>query len=154
MLRHVHIERKPIAIAAMQMSIESHAIWGALVGTASAKPTLIVAPEPRTPGVAFGALAKLAKIICDAVDAGGPRDHFETKKGVPYTRVRRAPQLLVANEAVVALLDRLGRRMRPAGYGGHIEVPPEVNIAGAHLGFYAEQARRAGSALTLVATRE
>jgi len=29
-----------------------------------------------------------------------------------------------------------------------------VNVAGAHLGFYAEQARRAGSALTVVATRE
>src|SRR4051812_1446407 len=128
-LRHVHLEAKPIAIAAMQMSIESHAIWGALVGTARGKPTLIVAPEPRTPGIAFGAMAKLAKIVCDAVDAsaGGPRDHFETKKGVPYSRVRRAPQFLVANEAVVALLDRLGRRMRPAGYGGHIEVPPEVN---------------------------
>jgi hypothetical protein len=155
-LRHVHLGPKPIAIVAMQMAIESHAIWGALVGTSRSKPNLIVAPEPRTPGIAFGAMAKFAKIICDAVDtaAAAPRDHFETKKGFKYTRARRAPQLLVANEAVVALLDRLGRRMRPAGYGGHIEVPPEVNVAGAHLGFYAEHARRPGSALTLVATRE
>ena len=155
-LRHVHLEAKPIAIAAIQMSIESHALWGALVGTSRAKPTLIVAPEPRTPGIAFGAMAKLAKIVCDAVDAaaGAPREHLQTRNGRDYTRVRNAPQLLVANEAVVALLDRLGRRMRPAGYGGHIDVPPEVNVAGAHLGFYAEQARRAGSALTVVATRE
>src|SRR5205823_4058787 len=97
MLRHVHLESKPIAIAAMQMSIESHAVWGALVGTSRAKPQLIVAPEPRTPGIAFGAMAKLAKIICDAVDAaaGGPRDHFTSKKtGAHWTRARRAPQLL------------------------------------------------------------
>jgi hypothetical protein len=155
-LRHVHLEAKPIAIAAMQMSIESHGIWGALVGTTHESPTLIVAPEPRTPGIAFGAMAKLAKIICDAVDAAAnsPRDHFQTKKGAHYTRVRNAPQLLVANEAVVALLDRVGRRMRPAGYGGHVVVPPEVNVAGAHLGFYAQQARRAGSSLSIVATRE
>src|SRR5215213_4163641 len=66
--RHVHLEPKPIAVAAVQMSIESHAIWGALVGTSRAKPQLIVAPEPRTPGIAFGALAELAKIICNAVD--------------------------------------------------------------------------------------
>jgi hypothetical protein len=155
-VRHVHLEPEPIAIVAMQMAIESHAIWGALVGTSRSKAKLIVAPEPRTPGIAFGAMAKLAKILCDAIDtaAFSPRDHFETRKGFHYTRARTAPQLLVANEAVVGLLDRLGRRMRPAGYGGHIEVPPEVNVAGAHLGFYAEQARRPGSALTVVATRE
>src|SRR5919201_1716464 len=78
MLRHLHLEPKPIAIAAMQMSIESHALWGALVGTSRAKPTLIVAPEPRTPGIAFGAMAQLATIVCEAVGAAadGPRDHL------------------------------------------------------------------------------
>jgi hypothetical protein len=155
--RHLHLEPKPIAIVAMQMSIESHAIWGALVGTSRSKPQLIVAPEPRTPGIAFGALAELAKVICDAVDAcaSGPRDVFTSARTQrSWVRVRSAPQLLVANEAVVALLNRLGRRMRPAGYGGHIEVPPKVNLAGAHLAFFAEQAARAGSSLTVVATRE
>jgi hypothetical protein len=155
--RHVHLEPKPIAIAAVQMPIESYALWGALVGTERAKPQVIIAPEPRTPGIAFGALAELATIICGAVDAcaAAPRDTFTSQRTHrSWTRVRSAPQLLVANEAVVALLNRLGRRMRPAGYGGHVEVPPEVNIAGAHLAFFAEQAARAGSSLTVVATRE
>src|SRR5437870_3523498 len=104
-LRHVHLEPRPIAIAAMQMAIESHAIWGALVGTSRIKPTLIVAPEPRTPGIAFGAMAKLAEILCSAVDgaASGARDHSQTLKGAHYSRVRSAPQLMVANEAVVGL---------------------------------------------------
>jgi hypothetical protein len=155
--RHLHLETKPIAIAAVQMSIESHAIWGALVGTSRSNPQLIVAPEPRTPGIAFDALAELATIVCDAVNtcAAGQRDVFTSPRTHrSWTRLRSAPQLLVANEAVVALLNRLGRRMRPAGYGGHIQVPPEVNIAGAHLAFFAEQAARAGSSLTVVATRE
>ncbi len=154
--RHVHLEQRPIAIAAMQMSIESHAIWGALVGNSANNPELIVAPEPRTPSIAFGAMARLARIVCDGVDsaANGPRVEIPRRNLPPRTRCSTAPQLLVANEAVVGLLDRLGRRMRPAGYGGHIEVPPEVNTAGAHLGFYAEMAARAGSALTIVATRE
>lgn len=154
--RHVHLERRPIAIAAMQMSIESHAIWGALVGTDVGAPALMVAPEPRTPSIAFGAMAELAKVICDAVDAASvaPRVQIQRRNRPPRERCSTAPQLLVANEAVVGLIDRLGRRMRPAGYGGHVTVPPEVNIAGAHLGFYAEQARRPGSALMVVATRE
>ena len=154
--RHMHLEARPIAIAAMQMSIESHAIWGALVGDTHGAPQLIVAPEPRTPSIAFGAMARLARIVCDAVDtaASRPRTQILRRGRPPKERSSTAPQLLVANEAVVGLLDRLGRRMRPAGYGGHIEVPPEVNVAGAHLGFYAEVANRPGSALVVVATRE
>lgn len=154
--RHIHLEPRPIAIAAMQMSIESHAIWGALVGTDPDSPTLMVAPEPRAPSIAFGAMAQLASVVCDAVDAAAAasRVQIQRRNGPPRERCSTAPQLLVANEAVVGLLDRLGRRMRPAGYGGHVTVPPEVNVAGAHLGFYAEHARRPGSALVLVATRE
>jgi hypothetical protein len=154
--RHVHLEKRPIAIAAMQMSIESHAIWGALVGDTPGAPELIVAPEPRTPSIAFGAMTRLAQIVCNAVDsaAGAPRIQILRRGRPPRQRCSTAPQLLVANEAVVGLLDRLGRRMRPAGYGGHVKVPAEVNLAGAHLGFYAEMAARPGSALTIVATRE
>lgn len=154
--RHVHLEERPIAIAAMQMSIESHAIWGALVGVDPDAPVLMVAPEPRTPSIAFGAMSQLATVICDAVDAAAaaPRVQIQRRNRPPRPRCSTAPQLLVANEAVVGLLDRLGRRMRPAGYGGHVTVPPEVNVAGAHLGFYAEHARRPGSALVVVATRE
>jgi hypothetical protein len=62
--------------------------------------------------------------------------------------------VLVANRAVVDLLDRLGRRMRPAGFGGDVSVPPNVNVAGAHLGFIAQSARHPGSVLTLVATEQ
>src|SRR5580765_5869532 len=82
LLRHVHLEKKPIAIAAVQMSIESHAIWGALVGASRDKPRLIVAPEPRTPGIAFGALAELGEIVCSAVDASasGARDTFTSQR--------------------------------------------------------------------------
>jgi hypothetical protein len=42
--------------------------------------------------------------------------------------------------------------MRPAGYGGHVQVPAIVNLGGAHLCFMAESARHRGSALALVAT--
>lgn len=154
--RHVHLERRPIAIAAMQMSIESYAVWGALVGADPDAPCLLVAPEPRTPSIAFGAMAGFAELMCNAVDAASsaPRVRVSRHDGAPRERCASAPQLLVANEAVVKLLDRLGRRMRPAGYGGHVTVPAEVNVAGAHLGFYAEQAGRPGSSLVLVATRE
>ena len=154
-LRHVHLERAPLVIAAMQMAGEPHALWGALVGTDPRRPELIVAPEPRNLDIQFAALAQLADLICEAFAAAAQRlVQIQPRKGDPYWRCSTAPQVLVANRAVVDLLDRLGRRMRPAGFGGHVSVLPNVNLAGAHLGFIAQSARHPGSALTLVATEQ
>jgi hypothetical protein len=154
-LRHVHVEDDPIAIAAIQMANEPYSLWAALVGTRVDKPTLIVAPEPRNRDIAYAALTDLGTYLCRAVDAAAAqRVDIPRRAGLPWRRVRRAPQLLVANPGVVALLDRLGRRMRPAGYGSDTQVPPELTTGGAHLGFYAETADHPGSSLILVATRE
>ncbi|HTD79020.1 MAG TPA: hypothetical protein VK898_15385, partial [Chloroflexota bacterium] len=156
LFRHVHIERAPLAIAALQMAGEPHSLWAALIGTDQRQPQLIVAPEPRNRDIAFGALADLAEVICGAFDgaARAPRVQVPRKNGEPLWRCSTAPQVLVANRGVVDLLDRLGRRMRTAGYGGHVHVPPSVNTAGAHLGFLAEAARQPGSALALIATEQ
>ena len=153
--RHVHLERAPLVIAVMQMAGEPHALWGALIGNDPRRPRLIVAPEPRNLDIEFAALADFADVICDAFDAAARRRvQIPRKKGDPIWRCERAPQVLVANRAVIDLLDRLGRRMRPAGFGGHVTVPASVNVAGAHLGFVAQSARHPGSALALVATEE
>lgn len=154
--RHAHLEPYPLAVAALQMAGEPYALWAALVGTDCDHPRLIVAPEPRNLNIAFHALAELAQELCSAVDraAADPCTDVARRDGTSWARCTVAPQLLVANRAVVNLLDRLGRRMRPAGFGGHVHVPPEVNLAGAHLGFFAEAARHPGSALVLVATEE
>ena len=153
-VRHVHLEQSPLAIAVVQMASEPFAIWGALVGTNRTKPQLLVAPEPRNADIAFLAMAEFAKVICDSVDKArdGSREELRRKDGSTYTRCESAPQLLVTNGAAVSFLDRLGRRMRPAGYGGHVEVPEWVNVAGAHLGFFAEMAHRPGSSLVVTAT--
>lgn len=153
--RHVHLERSPLVIAIMQMAGEPHALWGALIGTDARRPKLIVAAEPRNRDIEFAALADFADVICDAFEAASRRrTQIVRKKGDPVWRCEKAPQVLVANRAVVDLLDRLGRRMRPAGFGGHVSVPPNVNLAGAHLGFIAQSAHHPGSALALVATEE
>ena len=41
----MHLEAKPIAIAAIQMSIESHALWGAMGGAWLALETLVRRPH-------------------------------------------------------------------------------------------------------------
>jgi hypothetical protein len=153
--RHVHLEPDPLAIAAMQMAGEPHALWGMLIGRDPERPRLIVAPEPRNRDIVYAALAELAVELCAAVDAAAAvREDVTPNKGETWQRCTTAPQLLVANGAVVSLLDRLGRRMRPAGFGGRVVVPAEVNLAGGHLGFYAEAASHPGSALVLIASKE
>ena len=118
--RHAHVEPDPLAIAALQMAGEPHALWAALVGTHPHHPSLIVAPEPRNRDILFQALGQLANVLCAVVDraAAGPRTQIGRRDGTTWSRCAAAPQLLVANRAVVDLLDRLGRRMRPAGFGG------------------------------------
>ena len=156
LLRHVHVEPQPLAIAALQMAGEPYALWAALVGTDPDHRRLVVAPEPRNRDIAFHALAELAREVCAVADraVAAPHTEIARRDGTSWARCTVAPQLLVANRAVVDLLDRLGRRMRPAGSGGQMFVPPEVNLAGAHLGFFAEAARHPGPALMLVATAE
>ena len=120
LFRHVHIERAPLAIAALQMAGEPHSLWAALIGTDQRQPRLIVAPEPRNRDIAFGALADLADVLCGAFDgaARAPRVQVPRKNADPFWRCSTAPQVLVANRGVVDLLDRLGRRMRTAGSTG------------------------------------
>ena len=156
--RHVHVEPSPLAIIALQMAGEPHGVWAALVGS-SPDPrcaALIIAPEPRNYDIEFAALAELGTLVGETVDrcAKGPREQIQSKGKPPRERLANAPQVLVASAAGAAHLGRLGRRMKPAGFGGQKIVPPIINIAGAHLGFFAEAADEPGSSLLLVATRE
>jgi hypothetical protein len=157
-LRHVHVEKAPLAIIALQMAGEPHALWAALVGTTPdpAQARLIIAPEPRNYDIEFGALAEIGTVVCETVDrfAKGPREQVIRKNKPPRWRFKNAPQLLVASAAGAAHLARLARRMRPAGFGGKKVVPPVVNAAGAHLGFFAEAIDEPGSNLMLVAAKE
>lgn len=155
LLRHVHVEPAPIAIAIVQMAGEPHTLWGALVGRDPASPRLFVAPEPRNRDIAYGTFSRFGKFLCEEIRAAGDasRVQIQTKKG-PIFRCSRAPQLLVTNAGVADLLGRLGRRMRPAGFKSDRSVPPYINETGAHLGFYASMARAPGSSLLLVATEQ
>lgn len=154
-LRHVHLEERPLAIALFQMANEAYALWAALVGRDRDDPRLILAPEPRNRDMQFRALAELGSVICELFDeASAEREPVPHKNKPPWQRCTRAPQVLLANDAALDLLSRLGRRMRPAGFGGDFEVPPQVNIGGAHLAFFADAGQRPGSSVALVATRE
>ncbi len=154
--RHVHVEKNPVAVVAVQMAGEGHSLWAALIGSSPGKPRFLCAPEPRNRDISFRTIGTFADIICEAVDTArdGKREQIPRREGPARQRCATAPQLLVTSQAAVSLLDRLGRRMRPAGFGGKFPVPASVNVAGAHLGFFAETAEHPGSGLVLVATQE
>ena len=91
--RHVHVERAPLAIAALQMAGEPYALWAALVGDDPERPRLIVAPEPRNRDIAFAALAELADVICGVFDRAvlAPRVQVQRKSGETSWRCSTAP---------------------------------------------------------------
>jgi hypothetical protein len=94
-----------------------------------------VAGEPRTPGLCFAALLPFARWFNARFEEAMQRTETVTRGKRSYQRATTAPQVLVANEATVEALGKLGRRLAYLPTGGPRPADEALVRLGRHLRF-------------------
>ncbi|AEW94242.1 MULTISPECIES: hypothetical protein [Streptomycetaceae] len=167
-VRHRHLSERPMVFVPLTTAGEVGAPLGAMVGTDRDDPALLVVPQPRDRTLRFAFLADLAAHLLphlsgyEDVVEHEPGKETDPATGRKVTVERQlcadAPQLIVANPAVVEYVRLLGRSTRfrrtaeedPAA--PH-PVPSRVPLLGRWLTHYGERARTPGSALLVTMTQ-
>jgi hypothetical protein len=96
---------------------------------------MAVAGDPRSRDLAFAALLKFARWFNPRFEAHASRRETIVRGSRTSTRAVTAPQVLVANQATVALLGRLGRRLAYLPTDGDRPADPDLVRLGRHLIF-------------------
>ena len=151
-LRHRRLVSNPLTIVLWQLGGEPFSAAAAGFGSNENDLQLVVAGDPRNRDLAFAALLRLATWFNKRFESpASRRDHIQRGQKV-VTRAQSAPQILVANEATVEMLGRLGRRLAYLPLDGEKPASPELVRLGQHLLFLHRHSRTAGQQLVLALT--
>ncbi|MBM4292203.1 MAG: hypothetical protein FJ138_12830 [Deltaproteobacteria bacterium] len=132
--RHRHLADNPLALALWQLGAEPFSVAALAWGRGPEELTLAVPGEPRNRTLTFEALLPAARALND------------------YLEREAAPQVVVANQATLAHLGRLGRRLAFLSTTGALPADPALIRLGRHLRFLADHAQLPGQQLVLVLT--
>ncbi|MER8231934.1 hypothetical protein [Streptomyces sp. NPDC094049] len=166
-VRHRRLSARPLVLVPLTTAGEAGAPLGALVGTDSEEPRLLVVPQPRDRDLRFAFLADLAEVVLPYVDSfTGAVEAVERNETDPATgrKVKveaelcvDAPQLIVPSRAGVEYVRLLGRSTRFRRTAEQdpetpFPAPPRVPLLGRWLTHFGERALVPGSSLLLAAT--
>jgi hypothetical protein len=147
-VRHLHISRRPLALAMLGMAGEANAPLAAMVGDDRKKPRLLIVPQPRNRDQRFEFAQSLALVMLHYVETFAST----IKEPDDKPRVADAPQLWVPNHDNIEFLRLFGRSTRFRSTTGPYAVPESVPTLGRWLTFFAERAEYPGSSLLVAAT--
>jgi hypothetical protein len=132
---HRHLHPRPFVVVCFKMPGEAAGPLGFACGTHPHHPTIIVAPEPRTPDIRFAGINAFAHQLLAYLD------------GLPHDE---APQVVVPNVGTARFLGLLGRSVRNPGR--QPRWPATTTRAGQHLSWLAERVEHPGSSVLLPLT--
>lgn len=149
MYRHRRLVDKPLAVVLWQLGSEPFSASAMAWGTNHDQMHMCVAGDPRNREMAFSALLKLAKWFNPRFSKhADKRDVLISKRSQRRReRAKTAPQILVANNATVGLLGRLGRRLAYLPTDGERPADPALPLLGRHLQFLDRHTAMAGQQL-------
>ncbi|XVU26575.1 hypothetical protein ACQPZJ_05845 [Actinoplanes sp. CA-054009] len=148
-VRHLHVSDDPLVLIPLAMAGEANAPLAAMIGTAVAKPRLLVVAQPRNRDERFAFTAALAGELLPYLESFATETEavaVDRGRDVRYRYVD-APQVWVPNPGGVDFLRLLGRSTRFRRTDGDYPVPPAVPLLGQWLTFLASAAEMPGSVL-------
>lgn len=151
-LRHRYLGDHLLAIVLWQLGAEPFNAAAIGFGTSPDDRHLVVTGEPRNRDLAFDALLRFARWFNPRFEGPGSIRDVVGEGDLARTRARNAPQVLVANQASVEMLARLGRRLAYLPLDGRYRADPQLVRLGQHLLFLHQHAARPGQQLVVVLT--
>jgi hypothetical protein len=151
--RHRRFVAQPLAIVALQLGAEPFSAAALGFGVQRSQMQFTVSGEPLNRDLAFAALSKFAQWF-------NPRFESPANIRMPVQRGDRitmqtqtVPQVLLANEATLELLGRIGRRLAYLPAAGPRPAPLELVRLGRHLTFLSRHAAWPGQQLVVCLTQ-
>jgi hypothetical protein len=155
-LRHRHLVAEPLMLVVWQLGAEPFSAAAVGFGTRPDDRHMAVAGEPRNRDLAFAALLELADWFNPRFETPlATRETVRYNGDEPIRRATSAPQVVVANEATVELLGRLGRRLAylpTSPTDGRRPAPAALVRLGQHLQFLYRHAAEPGQQLIVALT--
>lgn len=133
--RHRRLAQDPMGIVLWQLGAEP--FTAAAIGWGTRRDTLsfAVAGDPLNRDLAFAALLKFARWFNPLFESHARHRETVVRGNYTSTCAITAPQVLVANNATVELLGRLGRRLAYLPTDGQHPADPDLVRLGRHLLF-------------------
>jgi hypothetical protein len=152
-LRHRHLATEPLTVVAWQLGAEPFTAAALGFGTSRDDRHWALAGEPRNRDLAFAALLEFADWFNQRFEApAATRETARHRGDEPVRRAVSAPQVVVANQATVQLLGRLGRRLAYLPTDGPRPAPAALVRLGRHLQFLHRHAAEPGQQLVVALT--
>jgi hypothetical protein len=152
LFRHRRLVDNPLAIVVWQLGAEPFSAAALGFGNRYDNLHLVVAGEPRNRDLAFSAMLKFAKWFNPLFEKPASTRE-DVAQGNRAIRIACTfPQVLVANDATVAMLGRIGRRLAYLSVTGNQPAPPELVRLGQHLQFISWHAGIPGQQLIVSLT--
>lgn len=145
-VRHRRLVKDPLVLAFWQLGAEPFSAAAIAWGQTPSKMHLAIAGEPRSRDLAFAALERLARWFNPKFEAHAKKIEVRVGKrsGKEHKRAKTAPQIVVANQATVAMIGRLGRRLAYLPLEGEHAASEDLVRLGMHFQFIARHARMPG----------
>jgi hypothetical protein len=155
-LRHRHLVAEPLMLVLWQLGAEPFSAAAVGFGTRLDDRHMAVAGEPRNRDLLFAALLGLADWFNPRFEApAATREAVRWHGDEPIHWATSAPQVVVANQATMELLGRLGRRLAylpTSPTDGRRPAPAALVRLGQHLLFLHRHAAEPGQQLIVALT--
>jgi hypothetical protein len=145
--RHRWLADEPLALVVWQLGAEPFSAAAIGFGRRHSALHLVVAGDPRNRDLAFAALLEFARWFNPSFEAPATDRETVVRGTKSFTRARTIPQIVVANDATVEMVARLGRRLAYLRTDGPQAAPADLVRLGQHLMFLGRHARVAGQQL-------
>jgi len=149
---HRRLAADPIMLVLWQLGGEPFSAAAIGYGCRRQDLQIAVAGDPRNRDLAFAAILQLARWF-NAEFERYAEDRVATSQGnAEFTTARTAPQVIVANDATIEMIGRLGRRLAYLPTDGRKPAPAELVRLGQHFLFLHRHSRMAGQQLIVSLT--
>ncbi|MBL1079891.1 hypothetical protein JK358_36390 [Nocardia sp. 2] len=152
-VRHCHSVERPMVMIPLRMAGETAAPLAVMLGFSEFEPQLLFVPQPRDRVLQLRFAAELAEVVLPYLSSfTAETEEIAGKDGESYQRCLDAPQFWVPNPGGIALLQKLGRRLRFLKPDGPNPLPESVPLLGRWLTYFGDRAEHPGSAMLLAMT--
>jgi hypothetical protein len=150
--RHRRLGTDPITLVLWQLGGEPFSAAAIGYGCRRQDLQIAVAGDPRNRDLAFAALLQLASWFNAEFERHGEDRDTASQGNTEFALARTAPQVIVANDATVEMIGRLGRRLAYLPTDGRKPAPAELVRLGQHFQFLHRHSRMAGQQLIVSLT--